>query len=55
MSEEVYREAQRPVDPLTDGELALWDRTYAAHSGTRWAEHYADDAVKLRREKFGVR
>lgn len=56
--EAVYREAQKPVDPLTDGELAFWERIYAAHSNTtgmRWAESSADDAVKARRAKFGVR
>ena len=52
-----YREASKPNDPLTDGELALWDRVYAsllAHERC-YAELLADGAVALRRKKFGVR
>lgn len=56
--EAVYREAQKPVDPLTDGELAFWERMFAVaytRDGLRWAGDGADRAVEQRRAKFGVR
>ena len=51
-----YRSSQKPE--LTDGELAFWERTFTeVHrtAGTHTAERLADEAVEIRRRKFGVR
>lgn len=55
-----YRESSKPVDPFTDAEMAFWDAVYVGYttkygSSPNGAPEAADEAVKIRRERFGVR
>ncbi len=62
MSSSPYREPAPPPPeiPLTDDEVAFWDRAMCAQLGRPdgdigWAAKRADAAVQARRERFGVR
>lgn len=53
-----YRTSSKPVEPLTNAEIAFWDATYVRlieSSSSEEAAAWADCAVEQRRERFGVR
>lgn len=57
-----YREPSKPEEPLTDREMELWDTLVCAltnrHNSVNTAAkmaNFADDMMKERRKRFGVR
>ncbi len=55
------RQNTQGVEPLSPGEMELWDKVYAAVAGCNDCKSqdvpsaWADKAVQKRRERFGVR
>lgn len=57
---EPYRYSTPPEEPFTDAEMVFWDAVYSGYiackgDAAETATRVADEAVQIRRKKFGVR